>query len=51
VNVFDVKSNKLVWGGTTETFDPKSVSKESAGFANVVINALAKRGLVPGGRG
>jgi len=51
VNLFDVKSNHLVWGGTTETFDPKSVSSESAGFANVIINALAKRGLVPGGRG
>jgi hypothetical protein len=51
VNLFDVKSNHLVWGGTTETFDPTSVSRESAGFANVIINALAKRGLVPGGRG
>jgi hypothetical protein len=51
VNLFDVRTNKLVWGGTTETFDPKSVTQESAGFANVIINALAKRGLVPGGRG
>ena len=48
VNVFDVRTNKLVWGGTTETFNPSSVRRESAGFADVVIAALAKRGLVPG---
>jgi len=51
VNLFDVKSNRLVWGGTTETFDPKSVSRESPGFANIIINALAKRGLVPAAPG
>jgi hypothetical protein len=48
VNLFDVRTNKLVWGGTTETFNPSSAQRESAGFADVVIAALAKRGLVPG---
>ena len=47
VNLFDVKTNKLVWGGTTETFDPKSVTQESAGFANVIINALANADSSP----
>jgi hypothetical protein len=47
VNLFDVRTNKLVWGGTTETFNPSSVQRESAGFADVVISALAKQGLVP----
>ena len=47
VNLFDVRTNKLVWGGTTETFNPSSVRRDSAGFADVVIAALAKRGLVP----
>jgi hypothetical protein len=47
VNLFDVRTNKLVWGGTTETFNPSSVRRDSAGFADVVISALAKRGLVP----
>lgn len=47
INVFDVKSKRLVWGGMTETFNPQSVSRESAGFADVVIAALAKDGLVP----
>jgi hypothetical protein len=37
----------VVWG-TIETFNPSSVRRESAGFADVVIAALAKRGLVPG---
>jgi hypothetical protein len=47
VNLFDVRTNKLVWGGTTETFNPSDVRRESAGFADVIISALAKRGLVP----
>jgi hypothetical protein len=47
VNVFEVNSKRLVWGGMTETFNPQSVSRESAGFADVVIAALAKDGLVP----
>ena len=47
VNLFEVKTNRLVWGGMTETFNPQSASKESGGFADVVIAALAKDGLVP----
>jgi hypothetical protein len=47
-NLFSVASKQLVWGGTTETFNPQGVSRESAGFADVVIKALAKQGLVPG---
>jgi hypothetical protein len=47
VNLFDVRTNTLVWGGTTETFNPRSVSREAAPFANVIIDALAERGLVP----
>ena len=47
VNLFDVKTKRLVWGGTTETFNPQSASKDSGGFADAVIAALVKRGLVP----
>ncbi len=47
VNLFSVSTRKLVWGGTTETFNPQSVSRESGGFADVVIAELAKQGLVP----
>ncbi|HTS20877.1 MAG TPA: hypothetical protein VMN79_03615 [Casimicrobiaceae bacterium] len=49
-NLFSVASRQLVWGGTTETFNPQSVSRDSAVFADVVIAALAKRGLVPGAK-
>jgi hypothetical protein len=48
VNLFSVATREMVWGGTTETFNPQNVSRESAGFADVVISALAKQGLVPG---
>jgi tellurite resistance protein len=47
VNLFDVRTKRLVWGGTTETFNPQSASKDSGGFADAVIAALAKRGLIP----
>ncbi len=32
-----------VWSGTTETFAPADLKKETAGFAKVVIDALAKK--------
>ena len=47
VNLFQVKGNQLVWAGTTETFNPTNVSKESAGFADVIIRELSRRGLLP----
>ncbi len=45
--VFDVRSRKLVWSGMTETFEPTSVTKETPGFARVILAELARRGLVP----
>lgn len=35
-----------VWSGTTETFAPADLKKETAGFAKVVIEALAKESLI-----
>jgi hypothetical protein len=46
-NVFDVKSDRLVWTGITETFNPSSVAAETPGFADVIIKALTDRGLLP----
>lgn len=46
--LFDVKSKRLVWAGTTETINPSSVAKEAPGFAELIIEQLAARGLVPG---
>lgn len=45
-NVFDVRSDRLVWSGVTETFNPSSVSAETPGFADVIIKALTDRGLL-----
>jgi hypothetical protein len=46
-NVFEVKTDKLVWSGITETFNPNSVAAETPGFADVIIKALSDRGLLP----
>ncbi len=35
-----------VWSGTTETFAPSDLKKETTGFAKVVIKALVKEGLI-----
>jgi hypothetical protein len=46
-NLFDVKSDRLVWSGITETVNPTSVAAETPGFADVIIKALTARGLLP----
>lgn len=45
-SLYSPPQSKLVWSGTTETFSPKDVKKETAGFAKVIIAALRKRGIV-----
>lgn len=45
-SLYSPPQSKLVWSGTTETFSPKDVKKETAGFAKVIIGALRKRGLI-----
>ena len=44
--VFDVKSHRIVWTATSETFNPTSVQKEAPGLADAVIGALQARGLI-----
>jgi hypothetical protein len=46
-SVFDARNRQLVWTGVTETFNPRSVEKEVGGFADVIVNALGARGLLP----
>jgi hypothetical protein len=46
-NLWDVRTEKLVWSATTQTFAPGSVAREAPGFAKVIIASLAKRGLLP----
>ncbi|MEO8974500.1 MAG: hypothetical protein ABI552_01885 [Casimicrobiaceae bacterium] len=45
--VYQVSGRKLVWSGITETFDPTTVAREAPQFSEVVLDALAQRGIVP----
>jgi hypothetical protein len=44
--LFDVKSRRLVWSGTSETINPTSVQKDAPGFADLIVVALQKGGLL-----
>ena len=45
-NLFDVRTKRVVWAGTTQTFNPQSVAQETPGFADLIIKQLAARGLI-----
>lgn len=45
-NVYDVASEKLVWSGVTETFEPSSTGSLVADNAEVILAALAELGLI-----
>jgi hypothetical protein len=45
-SLYSVPQSKLVWSGTTETFSPVDVKKETAGFADIVIGALRKQAVI-----
>jgi hypothetical protein len=47
-NLWDVRTKRVVWAATTDTFDPQSVPRETPAFADVIIGQLVARGLVPG---
>lgn len=44
--VFARERAEPVWSGTTETFAPEDLKKETTGFAKTVISALEKEGLI-----
>lgn len=47
-NLYDVATEKLIWTGQTKTTDPASIEKESAVFADLIVNeVLAKKALKP----
>ena len=48
-SLFEAKANRLLWSGTSETFSPRDVKRDTSEFASVIIKALAEQGLVPGG--
>jgi hypothetical protein len=44
--LFDVKTHRVVWSATSQTFNPTSVQREAPGLADAVIGALQTRGLI-----
>jgi len=50
-SLFEAKTNRLIWSGTTETFSPRDVKKDTQEFASVIIKALAEQGLILKGDG
>jgi hypothetical protein len=45
-SVYGLNAGELLWSGTTETFAPEDVAKETRGFAKIIIGALRKAGIV-----
>jgi hypothetical protein len=45
-NLYDVKTEKLIWSGTSETFDPDSTMQVIDNVIEVVITDLQKKGLL-----
>jgi hypothetical protein len=46
-SLFEARSDRMLWSGTTETFSPRDVRKDTQDFAAVIIKALADQGLIP----
>lgn len=46
-NVFSVKSNKLLWTGTTKTVDPTDVSSTVTNIMHAVIDNMRQDGTIP----
>jgi hypothetical protein len=48
-SVFDTSTKRVVWTGVTETYEPSSVARDAPGFADVIVRALQRRRVLPGG--
>jgi hypothetical protein len=46
--LFDTRTKRLVWSATSQTVEPASVQQEAPAFADTIIGALQKAGLLPG---
>jgi hypothetical protein len=44
--LWQVRTRRVVWSASTDTFNPASVQQEAPGFANLIIGQLAARGLI-----
>ena len=45
-SLYGLQADELIWSGTTETFSPQDVRKETQGFAKIIIDALKKQGII-----
>jgi hypothetical protein len=45
-DVFDAAKLEMVWSGTTQTTNPTTINQEMRGFARIVIDAMAQRGVL-----
>ncbi len=45
-SLYGLRADELIWSGTTETFSPQDVKKETQGFAKIIIDALKKQGII-----
>lgn len=46
IDIYDVKTELLVWSGQSKTLNPTSLEKFSAGFANVVLERMLEEGVI-----
>lgn len=45
-DVFDAAKLEMVWSGTTQTTNPTTINQEMSGFAKIVIDSMAQRGIL-----
>jgi hypothetical protein len=48
-DVFDAAKLEMVWSGTTQTSNPTTIGQEMQGFAKIVIDSMAQRGILSAG--
>ena len=46
--LFDVRTRRVIWAGTTATINPQSAARETPAFAGIVIGELKSRGIIAG---
>ena len=45
--LFEAKNDRVIWSGTSETFAPQNVRKDTQEFVSIMAQALAAQGLIP----
>lgn len=45
-NLYDLKSNKLLYSTQSQSFDPSSVSSLASGYSKILVNDMIKQSLI-----